>query len=118
MRAVAADVVFECAGDEDAVAAAIEIAAPAGRVILVGIPADDRTRLISSMARRKGLTLVLCRRTTAHDLDRAIEQVAAGRIALSSLISDRFGLDQAPRAFAALAARRGLKVVVEPGAAP
>ena len=52
------------------------------------------------------------------DLDRAIALVAAGRIDLSSLITDRFGIEDAPRAFAALAARRGLKVVVQPGGSP
>jgi len=110
-----ADVVFECAGDEAAVEAAIRIAAPAGRVVLVGIPADDRTTFAASVARRKGLTLVLCRRMTAGDLDRAIALAAAGRIDLAALITDRVGLEEAPRAFAALAARRGLKVVVLPG---
>jgi L-iditol 2-dehydrogenase len=113
--AAEADVVYECAGDQSAVETAIEIAAPAGRVVLVGIPTDDRTAFRASVARRKGLTLVLSRRMVATDLDRAIELVAAGRIDLSALVTDRFPLDEAPRAFAALAARRGLKVVVQPG---
>jgi L-iditol 2-dehydrogenase len=110
----AADAVFECAGDEAAVEAAIRSAAPAGRVVLVGIPDDDRTAFTSSVARRKGLTLVLSRRMTAPDLDRAIALAAAGKIDLTSLITDRFGLDEAPAAFAAGVSRRGIKVVVEP----
>jgi L-iditol 2-dehydrogenase len=108
------DVVFECSGTPDAVAAAITLAAPAGRVVLVGIPDDDRTVVPASTARRKGLTLVLCRRMTAPDLDRAIELVAGGRIDLAPLVSERFSLADAPAAFAALASRRGLKVVVLP----
>jgi L-iditol 2-dehydrogenase len=111
------DVVFECAGDDSAVALAIELAAPAGRIVLVGIPGDDRTRFTASVARRKALTLVLCRRMKASDLDRAIALAGSGRIDLSRLISDRFGIDDAPAAFEALAARRGLKVVIEPQAA-
>jgi L-iditol 2-dehydrogenase len=110
-----ADVVFECDGGEAAVEAAIRIAAPAGRVVLVGIPADDRTSFTASTARRKGLTLVVSRRMTAPDLDRAIDLAATGRIDLSSLITDCYGIEDAPQAFAALAARRGLKVVVQPG---
>jgi len=109
-----ADVAFDCAGDEAAVNDAIRIAAPAGRVVLVGIPGDDRTTFTASTARRKGLTLVLCRRMTAADLDRAIALAGDGRIDLTSLITDRFPLDEASAAFAALAARRGLKVVVQP----
>jgi L-iditol 2-dehydrogenase len=96
------------------VESAISLAAPAGRVVLVGIPDDDRTVVPASAARRKGLTLVVCRRMTAADLDRAIELVADGRIDLAPLVSERFALADAPLAFAALASRRGLKVVVLP----
>ena len=109
-----ADVVIECSGSADAVESAISLAAPAGRVVLVGIPDDDRTVVPASAARRKGLTLVVCRRMTAADLDRAIELVADGRIDLAPLVSERFALADAPLAFAALASRRGLKVVVLP----
>ena len=109
-----ADVVFDCAGDEAAVDAAIRLAAPAGRIVLVGIPGDDRTTFSASMARRKGLTFIVCRRMTAADLDRAIALATAGQIDLSSLITDRFALEEAPQAFVALAGRRGLKVVVQP----
>jgi L-iditol 2-dehydrogenase len=109
-----ADVVFDCAGDEAAVESAIEIAAPAGRVVLVGIPADDRTSFTASTARRKALTLAESRRMTAADLDRAIGLAAAGRIDLASLITHRFSLEDTPAAFAALAARQGINVVVQP----
>jgi L-iditol 2-dehydrogenase len=110
-----AEVVFDCDGGESAVGAAVRVAAPAGRVVLVGIPADDRTSFTASTARRKGLTLVVSRRMTAPDLDRAIDLAAGGRIDLSSLITDRFAIEESQAAFAALATRRGLKVVVQPG---
>jgi L-iditol 2-dehydrogenase len=110
-----ADVVFDCDGGESAVEAAVRIVAPAGRVVLVGIPPDDRTSFTASTARRKGLTLVVSRRMTARDLDRAIDLAAGGRIDLSSLITDRFAIEDSKGAFAALAARRGLKVLVQPG---
>jgi L-iditol 2-dehydrogenase len=110
-----AEVVFDCDGGGSAVETAVRIAAPAGRVVLVGIPTDDRTSFTASTARRKGLTLVVSRRMTAPDLDRAIDIAAGGRIELSSLITDRFTIEDSQGAFAALAARRGLKVVVQPG---
>jgi L-iditol 2-dehydrogenase len=113
-----AHVVFECAGDESAVEAAIALAAPAGRVVLVGIPGDDRTTFTASTARRKGLTLVLSRRMTAPDLDRAIELAADGRVDLAALVTDRFALADVAAAFETATARRGLKVVVEPAALP
>lgn len=110
-----ADVVLECSGEAAAVEAAIRIARPAGRVVLVGIPGDDRTSFTASTARRKGLTIVFSRRMLAADLDRAIALAATGRVDLRSLITDRFGLEDTAAAFAAAASRRGLNVVIEPG---
>jgi threonine dehydrogenase-like Zn-dependent dehydrogenase len=52
----------------------------------------------------------------ASDLPRAIEIVAAGSVDLGVLVTDRFALARAPEAFAALAERRGLKVIVKPNA--
>ncbi|MGD9099750.1 MAG: alcohol dehydrogenase catalytic domain-containing protein, partial [Anaerolineae bacterium] len=56
------DVAFEAAGENEAVEAAIAACKPGARVILIGIPSDDRTAFDASVARRKGLTLKLCRR--------------------------------------------------------
>ena len=50
----------------------------------------------------------------SEDLDRAIALVADGRIDLDGIITHRFQLDEAPAAFATLAARSGIKVVVQP----
>jgi L-iditol 2-dehydrogenase len=108
------DVAFEAAGDDAAVDAAVDAARPGGRVVLVGIPSDDRTSFSASVARRKGLTLLLSRRMRASDLPRAIRLVESGRVELAPLVSARHGLDDWGPAFAALEDRRGHKVVVEP----
>jgi L-iditol 2-dehydrogenase len=108
------DVAIECAGEDAAVDAAIEIVRPGGRVVLVGIPGSDRTSFAASVARRKGLTLVLCRRMRPDDLGRAIELVAAGAIDVAPLITHRYPLADVGEAFRALVDRRGLKVVVQP----
>lgn len=113
----AVDVAFEVAGEDRAVEDAVRSVRPGGQVILVGIPSHDRTSFPASAARRKGLSLVLCRRMTAPDLPRAIRLVEAGRIVLAPLISERRPLEAADAAFEALVDRRGIKVVVEPGAA-
>lgn len=110
------DVAFEVAGEDAALADALTDVRAAGRVVLVGIPADDRTSIQASMARRKGLTLLLCRRMATSDLPRAIRLVDSGRVDLSGLVSERYPLADAHLAFEALVQRRGLKVVVEPGA--
>jgi L-iditol 2-dehydrogenase len=105
------DVAFEVAGPDAAVDAAMTAARPGGRVVLVGIPDDDRTTFRASLARRKGLTIAMSRRM--NDIyPRAIGLVAQDRIDVASLVSDRFALADAAAAFTAAAARRGLKTIV------
>ena len=108
------DVAFDVAGTDDALADALDWAAPGGRVVLVGIPEGDRTTFRAGVARRKELSLLFSRRMRSSDLDRAISLAADGRIELAGLISHRYPLGDAPAAFATLANRSGIKVVVRP----
>jgi len=115
------DVAFEAAGDDGALADAIAAVRPGGRVVLVGIPEGDRTSFTASTARRKGLTLLICRRMKPADLPRAIRLAEAGEVELGGLVSGRYALSEWHDAFDDLVERRGLKVVVEPqrtGGAP
>jgi len=114
-RGLGLDVAFETAGTDPALADAIEAVRPGGRVVLVGIPDDDRTSFVASAARRKGLTLLVCRRMEPADLPRAIRLADSGGVDLGSLVGERHALDDWRDAFAALVERRTLKVVVEPG---
>jgi len=107
------DVAIEAAGAQAAVDAAVETVRPGGRVVLAGIPGEERTSLPASSARRKGLTVVFVRRMK-HTYPRAIALAAAGRIDLRSVVTHRFPLPEAARAFELAARREGLKVVVEP----
>ena len=108
------DVAFEAAGTDAALGDALDVVRPGGRVLLVGIPEADRTSFPAGLARRKELTLQLCRRMRAADLDRAIELAADGRIDLAGLITHRYPLEDVGTAFATLAARTGIKVIVRP----
>jgi L-iditol 2-dehydrogenase len=107
------DVAIEAAGEQAAVDAAVEAVRPGGRVVLAGIPADERTSFKVSSARRKGLTIVLVRRMK-HTYPRAIALAVAGRVDLRSVVTHRFPLADAARAFDVASRREGLKVVVEP----
>jgi L-iditol 2-dehydrogenase len=111
---LAVDVAFECAGEDAAFDTAVRAVRPGGRVVLVGIPATERSAFPAAVARRKELSLHLCRRMEASDLPRAIGLVAAGRVDVRPFVSHRFALDEASEAFRVLADRSGLKVVVEP----
>lgn len=107
------DVVVECAGAQAAVDDAVNAAKPGGRVILVGIPDDNKTAFNASTARRKGLTLALSRRMK-HTYPRAIRLVESGLVDVRSLVTHRFPLTQATDAFATAQRREGIKVMIEP----
>jgi L-iditol 2-dehydrogenase len=107
------DVAIEAAGVQAAVDAAAESVRPGGRVVLAGIPSEERTSFKASTARRKGLTFVMVRRMK-HTYPRAIALALAGRVDLRSVVTHRFPLADAAKAFEVAARREGLKVVVEP----
>jgi Zn-dependent alcohol dehydrogenase len=106
------DVAFEAAGRQEAVDDAVAAVRPGGKVILAGIPDDDRTSFSASIARRKGLTIKLVRRMK-HTYPRAIDLVTKGLVEVRSLVTHRFPLDQALEAFHTAARREGLKVIIE-----
>jgi L-iditol 2-dehydrogenase len=108
------DVVFDCAGSDASLHASLEMARPGGRVVLVGVPAGDRTSFQASLARRKEISIRLSRRMLPEDLVRAAELAGSGAMSLDSLISHRFPLAESASAFAILVARTGLKVIVSP----
>jgi L-iditol 2-dehydrogenase len=92
------DVVIECAGAAQTAAQAVAAVRPGGTVVLVGIPADDRIEFNAAQARRKGVTIKLCRRMK-HVYRRAIALVAGGLVDPSPLVSHRFPLAETTRAF-------------------
>jgi L-iditol 2-dehydrogenase len=107
------DVAFEVAGTDPAVETAMVAAGPGARVVLVGIPDGDSTTFPASIARRKGLTIAMVRRMK-DTYPRAIDLVRRGLVDVSTVVSARYGLDEAADAFETAVARRGLKVVVQP----
>jgi L-iditol 2-dehydrogenase len=107
------DVVFEAAWAGEAVGQAVEMADLGGSIVLVGIPGEDTATFKHSTARRKGLTMRLCRRMK-HTYPRALALVSGGSIDLTSLITHRFPLADADCAYAlnAAYAERVIKVMV------
>ena len=93
------DVAIEAAWADHSIQQAGEMARLGGRLVLVGIPGDNRFEMNHATARRKGLTIRMSRRMK-HVYPRAIRLVENGAVNLTSLISHRFPLDQAPQAFA------------------
>ena len=108
------DVAFELAGNDAAVEQAMHLVRPGGRVVLGGIPGDDRTSFPASLARRKGLTIAMVRRMKEDVYERGMRLVATGRVDVASLVTARFPLERAQEAFESAVSRQGLKVVIRP----
>ena len=106
------DVAFDAAGTQAAIDDAFAAVLPGGKVVLAGIPDEDRTSFSASTARRKGLTIKLVRRMK-HTYPRAIELVAKGLVDVRSLVTHRFPLKETRDAFLAAERREGLKIIVE-----
>lgn len=109
-----AEVVIEAAWAGDAVGQAVSMADLGARVVLVGIPGSDQANFTHSVARRKGLTLVMVRRMK-HTYPRAIALAVGGKVKLEELITHRFDLDATGDAFALNAAYRDgiIKAMIE-----
>lgn len=109
-----ADVVIEAAWARESVQQAMEIARPGGTVVLVGIPFEDSVTFSHSVARRKGLTILMSRRMK-HTYPRAIALVESGRVDLDALVTHRFALSDTPEAFRMNAKYEGevVKIIIE-----
>lgn len=96
------DVVFEAAWSDESITTAARMLRPGGRLIVIGIPGNDRFALPHSLARRKELSIIFSRRMK-HTYPQAIELVNSGKVDLGGLITHRFPLEKAPEAFEAAA---------------
>ena len=109
------DVAFEAAGTDASVTLALEAVRPGGRVVLVGIPDEDRTSFPAALARRKGVTIALSRRMK-EVYPRTIALASSGRVDVSPIVTHTYGIEHAAEAFAVATDRVGLKIIVQPNA--
>ena len=106
------DVAIEAAWADHSVQQAADMARYGGRLVLVGIPPDDTLQLKHSVARRKGLTIMMSRRMK-HTYPRAIELATSGKVSLEELVSHRFSLAQTAEAYASNSAyEQGINKVI------
>jgi L-iditol 2-dehydrogenase len=108
------DIAVEAAWADHSIQWCAEMARVGGRVVLVGIPGNNRFEMNHATARRKGLTIHMSRRMK-HVYARAIRLVESGTIDVNTLISHRFPLEEAPQAFALNDAYQDqvIKVIIE-----
>ena len=107
------DAAFEVSGADDGLERAARLVRPGAKIVLVGIPDHDSTTFRASLLRRKGLTLACARRMTDSAYSRAISLGARKLVDLPWLVSHRFPLADAAKAFDVATRREGLKVVID-----
>ncbi len=108
------DVAFECAGQQETIDQGIELLKPGGKLMLVGIPREDRVSFVIDKIRRKEITIINIRRQN-RCTKKAIELVASGKIRPDFMVTHRFKLDQIQDAFELVAGYRDgvVKAMIE-----
>ena len=99
------DVVYECAGQQETIDQAIELLKPGGRLMLIGIPREDRISLSIDKIRRKEVTIVNVRRQNKCT-QAAIDLLASGKVDADFMVTHRFGMEQTKDAFELVAEYR------------
>lgn len=113
------DVALDCAGSESSIGAACEALRPNGRLIMLAA-SWDKIELPGFTVAQKELEIAMStmygRAGTVRDVDAAANLLGAREEVAAALISHRFPLAEAPKAFEAARDRKGgaIKVALEP----
>ena len=91
------DVVFECCGQQEALDQAVDLLKPGGKLMIIGIPAEDRISFSVDETRRKELTIQNVRRQN-NCVQTAIDFISEGHD-VNFMITHRFSLEETGAAF-------------------
>jgi L-iditol 2-dehydrogenase len=108
------DVAYECAGQQQTIDQAVDLIKPGGKLILVGIPREDRISLSIDKIRRKEITIVNIRRQ--NGCTRAtMDLVASRKVQADFMVTHRFKLDRIQDAFELVASYKDgvVKAMIE-----
>ena len=92
------DIVFECCGEQDALDMAIEVLKPGGKLVIVGIPAEDKISFDIGLLRRKEIRIINVRRQN-HSVKDAIKIVDHFKPLDNFLITHTIKYDHTNEAF-------------------
>ena len=108
------DVVFECAGQQEALDNAIDMLKPGGKLMVLGIPREDRVSFSIDKIRRKEITIINVRRQN-NCVQATIDLIASGRVDVDFMITHQFDFSQAKEAFDLVAQYRDgvIKALIE-----
>ncbi len=92
------DAVFECCGQQSALDQGVDMLAPAGTLMLVGIPEVDRISFQIDTLRRRELRLLNVRRQN-ECVETALEMVVSDGHAVDAMVTHRFHFEKTRDAF-------------------
>jgi len=95
---MALDVVYECAGKQEALDQAIRLLKPGGTLALIGIPTVDRISFEIDLLRRREIRIQNIRRQN-HCVQPAIDMVASGKVDVMPMVTHHFDLGRTKEAF-------------------
>ncbi|MCM8816476.1 MAG: alcohol dehydrogenase catalytic domain-containing protein [Candidatus Omnitrophica bacterium] len=109
------DISFECAGEQETIDQMINIAAPGGKSVIFGIPAEDRIFFDPHVVRRKQLPIISVRRS-AFTTEKALLMMNKSSLKLNSIITHKFPLENIQDALEMVASKRNgvIKAIIEP----
>lgn len=108
------DVLIDCSGNSGAIRAAIELVAPAGRVVLVGMGGDAYPMPMSTVQERELVVTGTFR--YAHTWPTAIALVESGAVDLAPLVTSHHGIEQVADALSQASRELdSIKPIVHPG---
>lgn len=92
-----ADVVFECSGNEKAVANVFDPLCPGGRVVLIGMPGKPISiDIVAAQVKEASIETIF---RYAHVYPRALALMGSGKIDVKPLITDTFAFKEGIQAF-------------------
>ena len=108
-------VVLECAGNPAAPGLAVELVAPSGRVVLLGV-LDEPVPISQLLLMLKEAEIRASFAYRPRDFDEAVELVAAGKVPIDRLVTAREPLERAAEMFEELAqpGTEQVKVLLKP----
>jgi D-xylulose reductase len=92
-----ADVVFECSGNDKAIASVFDTLCPGGRVVLIGMPGKPvAVDVVAAQVKEASIETIF---RYAHVYPRALALMGSGKIDVKPLITDTFAFKESVAAF-------------------
>lgn len=109
-----ADVVFECVGRVETMAAAVEAARPGGTVMWVGVAPPEAEVAVKPYDLFKKELTIRGSFTNPYVMERSLALLASGRLNWETIVTHRYSLEDFDQAWEAHREGAGLKVSVQP----